>query len=267
MVLRTARIEEGIRIVEPTNHCQTLDTRPLERDANGICKRHFLFAHGILYPQNSRGPASTGWLVYLKPSFTSDEGSDLLNYKRQQNEFPHDTTADQFYDATRLESYRQLGAHIATALCDELKSFGAIVSVHDRLTALNSRLTSQPPAEPPLTSSVHAMAESASAATTKFGEVVQSLDAFQSSAERISKSLTSGGSQLKETSDVIAQRLVALEQQMARVAETQESIAKLIQSVDFSRKSADEPAGHKSGDGNGATIPTKSVVPKSRRRK
>jgi hypothetical protein len=54
-----------------------------------------------------------GTLVYLKASLTGDEPSDVLEYCKRHHEFPHQTTADQFFDESQFESYRALGQHIA----------------------------------------------------------------------------------------------------------------------------------------------------------
>ena len=52
-------------------------------------------------------------LVYVKASLTGDEPPDLQQYARRDPTFPHQTTADQFFDETQFESYRALGYHIA----------------------------------------------------------------------------------------------------------------------------------------------------------
>jgi hypothetical protein len=59
-------------------------------------------------------------LVYVKPSFTGDESTDLQQYRRRFPEFPHEPTSDQVYDKEQAESYRQLGYHIASVLCRPL---------------------------------------------------------------------------------------------------------------------------------------------------
>jgi hypothetical protein len=37
----------------------------------------------------------------------------VLNYRRQHDAFPHDTTMNQFFTESAFESYRRLGEHIA----------------------------------------------------------------------------------------------------------------------------------------------------------
>ncbi len=76
--------------------------------------RHYFVAK-ITYPEET-----TGYLVYIKPTLTGDEGADLQGYAAQNRDFPHHPTPDQMYDEDRFESYRQLGEHIGKKLCQEL---------------------------------------------------------------------------------------------------------------------------------------------------
>jgi len=62
----------------------------------------------IRYPDGQMGT-----LVYLKASLTGDEPTDVLEYGTRQHAFPHQSTADQFFDESQFESYRKLGVHVA----------------------------------------------------------------------------------------------------------------------------------------------------------
>jgi hypothetical protein len=127
-VIRYARIKEGIVITQTGAGSQDpnvvdcpLTTADLEFDTRGNCHQHFLVGK-INYPaktctDGSTLGAETGILVYVKPSFTGDETADLLQYRGENDEFPHDNTADQLYDEVRVESYRQLGFHIGEQVC------------------------------------------------------------------------------------------------------------------------------------------------------
>jgi hypothetical protein len=55
---------------------------------------------------------SDGILVYLKPSLTGNEPVDVLEYAAHHPKFPHEPTADQFFDEAQFESYRRLGEHV-----------------------------------------------------------------------------------------------------------------------------------------------------------
>ncbi|MFI5353735.1 MAG: hypothetical protein ACHQZS_12335, partial [Candidatus Binatales bacterium] len=55
-----------------------------------------------------------GRLLYIKPTLTGDEPADVERYHTENPSFPHETTAEQFFDEAQWESYRKLGEHIAT---------------------------------------------------------------------------------------------------------------------------------------------------------
>jgi len=54
---------------------------------------------------------SEGVLVYIKASLTGDEPEDVAQYQATQDQFPHETTADQWFAESQFESYRALGYH------------------------------------------------------------------------------------------------------------------------------------------------------------
>jgi hypothetical protein len=58
-------------------------------------------------------------LLYLKATLTGDEPSDVRNYHASHPEFPHEATADQFFDEAQWESYRKLGEHISSPVFAE----------------------------------------------------------------------------------------------------------------------------------------------------
>ncbi|GAB3254443.1 patatin-like phospholipase domain-containing protein [Chitinimonas naiadis] len=57
-----------------------------------------------------------GVLVLVKPNLTTGLPEDLYNYSRDHPRFPHETTADQFFDEAQWESYFSLGRHLGTVL-------------------------------------------------------------------------------------------------------------------------------------------------------
>ncbi|MFL6674738.1 MAG: patatin-like phospholipase family protein [Massilia sp.] len=54
-----------------------------------------------------------GTLLYVKPAIVGSENADVLNYRKAHPEYPHQSTADQWFDEAQFESYRALGYHIA----------------------------------------------------------------------------------------------------------------------------------------------------------
>ncbi len=63
------------------------------------------------------GPDTDGVLVYIKPTVYGTEPMDVCQYSQENKAFPHDTTADQWFDESQFESYRMLGSYIADLVC------------------------------------------------------------------------------------------------------------------------------------------------------
>jgi len=58
-----------------------------------------------------------GKLVYIKPVLLGSEPPDVLSYAASQPDFPHQSTADQWFDESQTESYRMLGLTTLDELC------------------------------------------------------------------------------------------------------------------------------------------------------
>jgi len=102
--IRKIRIDLGIDI--------DIDPELLQlQTGNRLSRTHF--ALGIIRYDRIDREASPGLLVYLKPSLTGNEPADVTEYASCHDEFPHEPTADQFFDESQFESYRALGFHIA----------------------------------------------------------------------------------------------------------------------------------------------------------
>jgi dienelactone hydrolase len=73
------------------------------------------FAVGtIKYP----GSEKMGWLLYLKPTYmATDERADIRSYASANPQFPHESTTDQWFSESQLESYRALGASVTEYVC------------------------------------------------------------------------------------------------------------------------------------------------------
>jgi hypothetical protein len=104
--LRKIRIDFGVQV-------EDLDLTALRPDPiTGRSRRHCAVGR-IVYPDQEEGI-----LLYLKPSLCGSEPADLLNYREEHGAFPHETTADQFFDEAQFESYRALGYHIGRNILD-----------------------------------------------------------------------------------------------------------------------------------------------------
>jgi hypothetical protein len=61
-----------------------------------------------------------GVIIYLKASMTGDEWPDIRQYADSHKSFPHETTADQFFDENQFEAYRHLGYKVAARAVTEM---------------------------------------------------------------------------------------------------------------------------------------------------
>ena len=55
-----------------------------------------------------------GTLLYIKSTLSGDEPADVSEYAGRETAFPHQSTADQWFNESQFESYRALGHHVGT---------------------------------------------------------------------------------------------------------------------------------------------------------
>jgi hypothetical protein len=60
--------------------------------------------------------ASWGWMLYLKLAMVGYGPGYVMDYKRLNPDFPHQSTANQIYDEAQFEAYRALGEFAAESL-------------------------------------------------------------------------------------------------------------------------------------------------------
>jgi hypothetical protein len=72
------------------------------------------FQIGTIHYEELDAAAKPGALIYIKASLPRDNlPTDLLHYKSAHPDFPHESTADQWFDEQQFESYRKLGYEVA----------------------------------------------------------------------------------------------------------------------------------------------------------
>jgi hypothetical protein len=101
--IRKIRIDLGIDITIKLDRLRRIEV-------NGRSSGHY--AVGTIHYARVDQGTSDGILVYLKPSLTGNEPVDVLEYAAHHPKFPHEPTADQFFDEAQFESYRRLGEHV-----------------------------------------------------------------------------------------------------------------------------------------------------------
>ena len=112
--IRKIRIDFGIDI-----EFDTIRIFPNTSAAQGLC----CGLGRICYSRVDGTPQKDdGLLIYIKPTLRGGAQIpyDIYSYSRYCQEFPHESTADQWFSESQFESYRALGLHIASQLTNRL---------------------------------------------------------------------------------------------------------------------------------------------------
>jgi hypothetical protein len=73
----------------------------------------------IQYQDIDGAGVENGTLIYLKPAVTGRGDPipyDVFSYAQTAQDFPHESTSDQWFDEAQFESYRALGLHMVTQI-------------------------------------------------------------------------------------------------------------------------------------------------------
>jgi hypothetical protein len=128
--IRKARIDLGIEIV--------MDLTAIRE------RRDHVVVGRVLYPVANDEHPHQGWFIYVKSVLAPGDPIDLHEYRTHQPDFPHESTADQFFDEAQFESYRQLGYRSGRAMCEAAARAGVEGLGLDALAAqLLARHTTQ----------------------------------------------------------------------------------------------------------------------------
>jgi hypothetical protein len=106
--VRKCRTDFGVEI--------EIDPRPITP------KDKFSRTHCVVGSINYKNEGETGYLLYMKSSITGNEPADVEEYRRENPEFPQQSTADQFFSESQFESYRRLGLHVARTTMDHIRA-------------------------------------------------------------------------------------------------------------------------------------------------
>lgn len=98
--LRKIRIDLGVEIV-------------FAEEPSAMRAREKRWAEAVIRYSNSPDGCADGRLIYLKPMLLANESPDVASYAAAHRDFPHQSTADQWFDESQTESYRQLGLQTA----------------------------------------------------------------------------------------------------------------------------------------------------------
>jgi Patatin-like phospholipase len=88
-------------------------------DAPAIRRSEAHFAVGKIH-YNPDHPEEDGTIIYLKPALLESDPCDVLAYAQKDPSFPHDTTANQWFDEAHFENYRALGEVSGAAASEDI---------------------------------------------------------------------------------------------------------------------------------------------------
>jgi hypothetical protein len=115
--VRRIRLDLGIPI--------QFDPIPVTRAGQNAGNPHAAIGR-IRYAVVDGDEAPDGTIVYLKATLSGDEPVDVRNFAFGDPTFPHDSTANQFFDEARFESYRTLGFHTVLSVAGGLKNIASV---------------------------------------------------------------------------------------------------------------------------------------------
>jgi hypothetical protein len=74
----------------------------------------------IHYPASATEPAKKGTLYIVRATLAKDLPAEIYSYRAQHEEFPNQSTNDQFFDEVQVEAYRELGLRLTAQMCSAL---------------------------------------------------------------------------------------------------------------------------------------------------
>jgi hypothetical protein len=81
-------------------------------------EKYNIAMHGFAFAKITYQDGKEGKLVYLKLAMIEGLPTDLYSYKGVNPSFPHQSTADQFFDEKQFEAYRELGYRVTRQMLD-----------------------------------------------------------------------------------------------------------------------------------------------------
>jgi hypothetical protein len=94
---------------------------PMVLEAAWKSDNHAYAQAQVIYPETEDEPAKIGQLLYVKSCRVPQMTIDVRGYTFVDTAFPADSTADQFFNESKFESYRRLGEFIGTLASKDVR--------------------------------------------------------------------------------------------------------------------------------------------------
>lgn len=124
-VIERVRVDFGVHIRFDIEEYNLEKLRPHQDGVEGVSKRGFAIAR-IRYPRPAASSQDdfNGALLYLQSTPVEGMRADVRSYRRSNERFPNEPTANQFFTEEQLEAYRELGMQIAESAIYTLEKLG-----------------------------------------------------------------------------------------------------------------------------------------------
>jgi hypothetical protein len=109
------RVDFGTKIVFRKGY-ELEDLLPASSGTTEYIKRYGIARRGFAIADVEYSDGNKGILFYIKLTMINGLPTDVYSYKGVNPAFPHESTADQFFDEKQFEAYRELGYNITNSL-------------------------------------------------------------------------------------------------------------------------------------------------------
>jgi hypothetical protein len=130
-LIERVRLDFGIRLsFHPGHTLQSMRPRVSNCGARATAPSSFAVAD-IHYPEKaSHFLGTVGRLVIVKPCLLDGLPTEIWSHSEQSKAFPHTNTADQFFDESKFDAYRQLGYYTTKRMLIDCFGKGLLAGKH-----------------------------------------------------------------------------------------------------------------------------------------
>jgi hypothetical protein len=133
MAVRKISVDFGVRI---EIEAEALDAIRPKGNAPAFSDKSWALGR-IVYPDSQRH----GYLIYVKSALGREASIDVRQYRDAHPAFPHESTADQWFNEDQFEAYRRLGQNIAEELCRNWLAGDADAPARDRIADICEKIS------------------------------------------------------------------------------------------------------------------------------
>jgi hypothetical protein len=111
-VVEKVRVDFNAKITFDNKEFDLEKLLPRSAGKSKFIKKYDIAENGFAVANIEYHDKSEGKLIYIKLAMVNGLPTDVYSYKGVHPEFPHQSTADQFFDEKQFEAYRELGYYI-----------------------------------------------------------------------------------------------------------------------------------------------------------